>query len=64
MEMRNTAGLKRCTTYEVHVRRHSVLSQLMGFCMQQLPAISLCGFQLRGPAAGDSIDCPSMQCRN
>ena len=63
MEMRNTAGLDRRTTYEVHTRRHSVLSQLMGFCMQQLPAISLCGFQLRGPAAGDSFNRPRMQCR-
>ena len=41
---------QQCTAYEVQVRRHSVLSQLMGFCMQQLPAISLCGSQLRGPA--------------
>ena len=63
MEMCNTAGLDRRTTYEVHTRRHSVLSQLMGFCMQQLPAISLCGFQLRGPAAGDSFNRSRMQCR-
>ena len=44
MERRNTAGLNKCTTNEVHIRRHSVLNQLMGFCMQQLPVISLCGF--------------------
>ena len=55
---------QQCTAYEVQVRRHSVLSQPMGFCMQQLAAISLCDFQLRGPAAGDFIDRPRMQCRN